>query len=225
VFGIASSAKTWESKKPYIEAWWLPNKTRGFVYLDRAPKETLQIQWPSSSPPFRVSQDTSTYQEYNKHANPHAIRMARIIFELFREENKGVRWYIMADDDTIFFLDNLVEVLGRYDHNKYFYIGSNSECVASNFDHSYGMAFGGAGFALSYPLAQVLVKNLDVCIKTYPTLYGSDHILQSCIADLGVSLTQEKGFHQVINLFSKYKLSSFQSLKYLTNQMKAHVKS
>lgn len=131
----------------------------------------------------------------------------------------------MADDDTIFFLDNLVEVLGRYDHNKYFYIGSNSECVASNFDHSYGMAFGGAGFALSYPLAQVLVKNLDVCIKTYPTLYGSDHILQSCIADLGVSLTQEKGFHQVINLFSKYKLSSFQSLKYLTNQMKAHVKS
>ncbi|GLT55369.1 hypothetical protein SLA2020_284980 [Shorea laevis] len=52
-------------------------------------------------------------------------------------------------------------------------------------------------FALSYPLAQVLVKNLDVCIKTYPTLYGSDHILQSCIADLGVSLTQEKGFHQI----------------------------
>ncbi|XP_059431206.1 uncharacterized protein LOC132164677 [Corylus avellana] len=195
VFGIASSAKTWESKKPYMEAWWLPNKTRGFVYLDRAPKETPH--WPSSSPPFRVSQDTSRYKEYNKHANPHAIRMARIIFELFREENKGVRWYILADDDTIFFLDNLVEVLGSYDHNKYFYIGSNSECVASNFDHSFGMAFGGAGYALSYPLVEVLVKNLDVCIKTYPTLYGSDHILQSCITDLGVSLTQEMGFHQI----------------------------
>ena len=59
------------------------------------------------------------------------------------------------------------------------------------------MAFGGAGYALSYPLAEALARNLDVCIKRYPTLYGSDHILQSCVADLGVSLTHEKGFHQV----------------------------
>ena len=118
--------------------------------------------------------------------------MARIILETFREEKKGVRWYIMADDDTIFFLDNLVEVLAKY--NKYLYIGSNSECVSSNFDHSFGMAFGGAGYALSYPLAEALTKNLDVCIKTYPKLYGSDHIIQSCVADLGVSLSRETGF-------------------------------
>lgn len=199
VFGIASSANTWKNKRAYIESWWQANTTQGFIFLDRAPKESLQ--WPSTIPPFRVSEDTSRYKEYNKHPNPNAIRMARIILETFREENKGVRWYIMADDDTIFFLDNLVEVLAKYDHSKYFYIGSNSECVASNFDHSFGMAFGGAGFALSYPLVEALVKNLDVCIKTYPTLYGSDHILQSCIADLGVSLTQEKGFHQVMLFF------------------------
>ena len=59
---------------------------------------------------------------------------------------------------------------GRYNHNKYFYIGSNSECVSSNFDHSFGMAFGRAGYALSYPLAEALAKNLDVCIKTYSRL-------------------------------------------------------
>ncbi|XP_040992203.1 uncharacterized protein LOC121239127 isoform X1 [Juglans microcarpa x Juglans regia] len=197
VFGIASSANTWKNKRPYVEAWWQPNKTQGFVFLDRAPADHESQQWPPSSPPFRVSQDTSRYKEYNRHPNRHAIRMARVVLELFREVNKGVRWYVMADDDTVFFVDNLVEVLARYDHNKYFYIGSNSECVASNFDHSFGMAFGGAGYALSYPLAQALVKNLDVCIKRYPALYGSDHIVQSCIADLGVSLTQEKGFHQI----------------------------
>ncbi|KAK6786058.1 hypothetical protein RDI58_014583 [Solanum bulbocastanum] len=28
-------------------------------------------------------------------------------------ENKSARWYIMADDDTIFFLHNLVEVLSK----------------------------------------------------------------------------------------------------------------
>ena len=197
MFGIASSANTWIKKRAYIESWWQPNTTRGYIFLDRVPKESQQ--WPSFFRPFRVSEDTSRYKEYDKHPNPQAIRMARIIVETFREEKKGVRWYIMADDDTIFFLDNLVEVLAKY--NKYLYIGSNSECVSSNFDHSFGMAFGGAGYALSYPLAEALTKNLDVCIKTYPKLYGSDHIIQSCVADLGVSLSRENGFHQVMLFF------------------------
>ncbi|KAF8402968.1 hypothetical protein HHK36_011061 [Tetracentron sinense] len=194
VFGIAGYAKTWRYRRHYIDAWWRPNKTRGYLWLDRAPTEFLP--WPSSSPPFRVSEDTSRFKEY-KHGTPFVIRIVRVILETFREENKGVRWYVMADDDTVLFVDNLVEVLARYDHNEYFYIGEKSECVASNFDNSFEMAFGGAGFALSYPLAKAVGRNLDGCIKRYPYLHGSDHILQSCIADLGVSLTHERGFHQI----------------------------
>ncbi|XP_057508565.1 uncharacterized protein LOC130791452 [Actinidia eriantha] len=120
-----------------------------------------------------------------------------MIVEAFRAENNSVRWYIMMDDDTIIFVDNLVDVLAKYDHRKFFYIGANSECISSNMFNSFEMAFGGAGYALSYPLVEVLVKNFEVCIERYPTLYGSDHVLQSCVADLGVSLTQEKGFHQI----------------------------
>ncbi|KAL2471330.1 Protein of unknown function (DUF604) [Abeliophyllum distichum] len=163
--------------------------------MDRFPKEFLP--WPPSSPPFRISQDTSRYKQYDKHPNPQAIRMAHLILETFKAENEGVRWYVLADDDTVVFINNLENVLARYDHSKYFYIGMNSESHASNVFHSFSMAFGGAGYALSYPLAKALVNNLDVCIKRYPTLYGSDHILQSCVADLGVSLTLEKGFHQI----------------------------
>ena len=59
------------------------------------------------------------------------------------------------------------------------------------------MAFGGGGYALSYPLAKAMAKNMDLCLKRYPFLYGSDLILQFCIADLGVPLTHEPGFHQV----------------------------
>nr|XP_043612106.1 uncharacterized protein LOC122583796 [Erigeron canadensis] len=103
----------------------------------------------------------------------------------------------MADDDTVFFLDNLVEVLSKYDHNGYYYVGMNAESILSNSQFSFGMGFGGAGFALSYPLAEALAKNLDVCLVKYRDLHGSDHIVQSCVADLGVSLTQEKGFHQI----------------------------
>ncbi|KAL9238747.1 hypothetical protein vseg_013128 [Gypsophila vaccaria] len=123
--------------------------------------------------------------------------MVRVIVETFREVNKGVRWYVMVDDDTILFVSNLVEVLRRYDHRKYVYVGENSEAVQSNVDNSFEMAFGGAGYAISYPLAEALVKNMDVCIKRYPFVYGSDHLMQSCVSDLGVSLTHHKGFHQI----------------------------
>ncbi|KAK4380673.1 hypothetical protein RND71_002535 [Anisodus tanguticus] len=124
--------------------------------------------------------------------------MVRVIEEIFAENHgPDVRWYVMADDDTVLMIDNLVDVLSKYDHTKYYYIGMNSECIVSNFGMSFQMAFGGAGYALSYPLAQAVAKNMDTCIKRYPTLYGSDHILQACISDLGVAITLEKGFHQI----------------------------
>lgn len=107
------------------------------------------------------------------------------------------RWYVIADDDTVLFVDNLVKTLNKYDHTKYFYIGMRSESMVSNSLNSFEMGFGGAGYALSYPLAKAVANNMDLCIKRYPALFGSDHILQSCISDLGVSLTQEKGFHQI----------------------------
>nr|XP_016465091.1 PREDICTED: uncharacterized protein LOC107787975 [Nicotiana tabacum] len=189
VFGIAGSSNTWGSKKLYIHSWWKPNITRGYVFLDRTPNEHLP--WPSnSSPPFRISDDNSRYAPYHK--------MLRVIEETFNvEHSPGVRWYVMTDDDTVLLIDNLVDVLSKYDHRKYYYVGMNSECLVSNFGMSFQMAFGGAGYALSYPLAQAVAKNMDTCIKRYPFLYGSDHILQACIADLGVTITLENGFHQI----------------------------
>lgn len=129
---------------------------------------------------------------------PFTIRMVRVIEETFKAEKGGeARWYVMTDDDTVFFMENLVGVLSKYDHRKYYYIGMNSECLVCNVLYAFDMGFGGAGFALSYPLAKALALNMDSCIKRYPFTKGSDYILQSCIADLGVAFTRENGFHQV----------------------------
>ncbi|KAF5744573.1 hypothetical protein HS088_TW07G00147 [Tripterygium wilfordii] len=201
VFGISGSTNRWKNRRAYIESWWQPNITRGFIFLDQPPNEFLP--WPSTSPPFRVSEDIARYKQYHHHKMPNAVRLARVVLETLGEENRGVRWYIMADDDTVFFVDNLVEVLAKYDHRKYFYVGMNSECVSSNLAHSFDMAFGGAGYAMSFPLAEAVARNIDSCIMRYSTLLWSDQILQSCVADLGVSLTKEKGFHQVI-IFPNY---------------------
>ncbi|CAI0417176.1 unnamed protein product [Linum tenue] len=82
------------------------------------------------------------------------------------------------------------------DHTQYYYIGSLSESHLQNIYFSYGMAYGGGGFAISYPLAKALEKIQDRCIQRYPGLYGSDDRMQACMAELGVPLTKEVGFHQ-----------------------------
>ncbi|GFZ16452.1 transferring glycosyl group transferase [Actinidia rufa] len=66
-----------------------------------------------------------------------------------------------------------------------------------NIYFSYSMAFGGGGFAISYPLARALEKMQDRCIQRYPGLFASDDRMQACMAELGVPLTKELGFHQV----------------------------
>lgn len=105
---------------------------------------------------------------------------------------------MFGDDDTVFFPQNLVTVLGKYDHEKWYYVGSNSESLEQNLKMSFEMAYGGGGFAISFPLAKALARVLDSCLMRYPHLYGSDLRISSCVAELGVGLTREPGFHQVM---------------------------
>ncbi|KAK7292925.1 hypothetical protein RJT34_15783 [Clitoria ternatea] len=195
VFGIAGSAKTWPKRRPFVELWWQPNVTRGFLWLDQAPPENQT--WPATSPPFRVSGNTSSFKYTCWYGNRSAIRIARIVKESFELGLGNVRWFVMGDDDTEFFIDNLVTVLSKYDHNQMYYIGGNSESVEQDVIHSYKVAYGGGGFAISHPLAVELSRILDGCIDRYAQLYGGDQKVQACISEIGVQITKEVGFHQV----------------------------
>ncbi|GLT71992.1 hypothetical protein SLA2020_439670 [Shorea laevis] len=125
-----------------------------------------------------------------------ALRISRVVSETLRLGMKDVRWFVMGDDDTVFVVDNVVRILSKYDHRQLYYVGSSSESHVQNIYFSYAMAYGGGGFAISYPLAQELAKMQDRCIQRYPGLYGSDDRIQACMAELGVPLTKEPGFHQ-----------------------------
>lgn len=103
----------------------------------------------------------------------------------------------MGDDDTVFFTENLVTVLSKYDHREMYYIGGISESVEQDVMHAYDMAFGGGGFAISYPLAAELSRIFDRCLNRYYNFYGSDQRVWACVKELGVPLTLEPGFHQI----------------------------
>ncbi|KAG8065930.1 hypothetical protein GUJ93_ZPchr0004g39931 [Zizania palustris] len=197
VFGIAASSRFWDKRKEYIKVWWRPRGAmRGYVWLDHEVRESNMSTARTGLPAIRISSDTSSFPYTHRRGHRSAIRISRIVSETFRLGLPGVRWFVMGDDDTVFFPDNLLTVLNKFDHRQPYYIGSLSESHLQNIYFSYGMAYGGGGFAISRPLAEALARMQDGCIRRYPALYGSDDRIQACMAELGVPLTKHPGFHQ-----------------------------
>ncbi|CAO2185206.1 unnamed protein product [Urochloa humidicola] len=222
VFGIGGAAKKWRNRRGYVELWWLPGQMRGHVWLDEEPTGP----WPAAtSPPYRVSANASRFGR-----RAAASRMARIVVDSFEAAaaaangtgpGEEVRWFVMGDDDTVFFPDNLVAVLRKYDHQQAYYIGAPSESVGQDLRHSYGMAFGGGGFAVSYPAAAELAGAIDGCLDRYRDLRESDERVHACLSEFGIPLTREPGFHQLdirgdaYGLLSAHPLTPLVSLHHL----------
>uniref|UniRef100_A0A1J3JML2 Uncharacterized protein n=1 Tax=Noccaea caerulescens TaxID=107243 RepID=A0A1J3JML2_NOCCA len=216
LFSIASSHDSWLRRSSYVRLWYSPESTRAFVFLDRGGFES-----DPSLPPLIVSEDVSRFPYNFPGGLRSAIRVARVAKEAVDRDDKDVRWFIFGDDDTVFFVENLVTVLSKYDHRKWFYIGSNSESFDQNVRYSFDMAFGGGGFAISASLARALSKVMDSCLMRYSHMYGGDSRIFSCLAELGVTLTHEPGFHQIdvrgnlFGLLCAHPLSPLLSLHHL----------
>ncbi|CAH8275608.1 unnamed protein product [Arabidopsis lyrata] len=223
VFGIAASSKLWKQRKEYIKIWYKPKHMRGYVWLDKEVRKSVSDDDDDEKllPPVKISGGTASFPYTNKQGQRSALRISRIVSETLRLGPKNVRWFVMGDDDTVFVTDNLIRVLRKYDHEQMYYIGSLSESHLQNIFFSYGMAYGGGGFAISYPLAKALSKMQDRCIQRYPALYGSDDRMQACMAELGVPLTKELGFHQydvygnLFGLLAAHPVTPFVSMHHL----------
>lgn len=198
VFGIGAAAADWRDRRSFLDLWWNPDLTRGFVWLDEKLGEDENNN--GTTVPVRVS--SPEWQRFGYSSSRSAVRIARIIWDTFKVGLPNVRWFVMGDDDTVYFTGNLVTVLAKYDHREMWYIGGNSESVEQDVMHEYGMAFGGGGFAVSYPLAEKVVAIIDGCLERYHYFYGSDQRVWACITEIGVPLIIESGFHQVRS-FSK----------------------
>ncbi|KAK8476504.1 hypothetical protein V6N11_061682 [Hibiscus sabdariffa] len=144
-----------------------PRDTRAVAFLD----QPLSTPAGPNLPPVVVSSDTRLFPYTFKSSLRSAIRVARVVKEAVDRNEMGIRWFVFGDDDTVFVVDNLVEVLSKYDHDKWYYVGSSSESYEQNVKYS--------------------------CLMRYGHLYGSDSRIWACLVELGVGLTHEPGFHQV----------------------------
>lgn len=113
-----------------------------------------------------------------------------------------IDWFVMGDDDSYFFAENLLATLGKYDPSLPWYLGRESEdlTIAEQLTR---MGMGGGGVALSRPLVQALVEHpsrpysLASCLARYAPDFGGDKKLALCVADAGGMFTRELGFHQL----------------------------
>ncbi|PSS05796.1 Beta-1,3-N-acetylglucosaminyltransferase lunatic fringe like [Actinidia chinensis var. chinensis] len=197
VFGIASNQDSWSKGKDYVKLWWRPDKMRGCVFHEKMPPNTPFQNDSDSLPPMCISEDTARFRYTYRGGPRSSVRIARVVSETVSLNHSNVRWFVFGDDDTVFFPENLVKTLSKYDHELWHYIGTNSEVLTQNKLFSFDMAFGGAGFAISYPLARVLASVFDSCLERYPHIYGSDGRVHACIAELGIGMAHEPGFHQM----------------------------
>ncbi|CAI0545289.1 unnamed protein product [Linum tenue] len=222
VFGIAASAELWETRKEYVKVWWRPRSSRAVVWMDQpVPRPKNREKKDEALPDIKISGDTSEFKYSNRQGHRSALRISRVVSETLKLGLKDVRWFVMGDDDTVFIPENVARILDKYDHRQPYYIGSSSESHLQNIYFSYNMAYGGGGFAISYPLARELAQIQDKCIQRYPGLYGSDDRVHACMAELGVPLTKEPGFHQydvsgdLLGLLAAHPVTPLASLHHL----------
>jgi hypothetical protein len=113
------------------------------------------------------------------------------------EYKKPIKWLAISDDDTLWFIPNLLRVLNEYDSSHFIYLGDHSDNPVKTSIFGTYYAYGGGGFLVSRPIAQNLTKNISHC-DAYRNSYGGDIILGKCITQrLKVNLSRSDKFHQM----------------------------
>lgn len=120
-------------------------------------------------------------------------------FKVLHDRFPNADWYLMIDDDTYLFKENLKALLSQYDPSLPHYIGSGNVFMGCDGVTKWGdgpsFAHGGSGIVLSKAAMSVLLSRLDDCIPKYRTCWAGDIRTALCLRDGGVLLQDPKGFN------------------------------
>ncbi|CAF4295710.1 unnamed protein product, partial [Adineta steineri] len=133
------------------------------------------------------------------------IRYEERYLELFRiawnnqviNRGKINQWFAVGDDDTVWFINNMLRVLQQYNSSSTIYLGGISDKTSQVQRHGVYFAYGGGGIILSRPLALLFSTYTEKC-KQYLSMFGGDEMIGKCVTEiLKVRLTKSNKFHQM----------------------------
>ncbi|KAI9219539.1 hypothetical protein BC828DRAFT_385940 [Blastocladiella britannica] len=149
--------------------------------------------------------------------SPH-VKWFRMLQALVASAPPSVAWFVLADDDTLFFPDTLLQTLASVTassgdpRSQFMYVGDVSEVPSQAERLGLGMAFGGGGAALSRPLAEAVAANTDQCLRLFQAEYGGDGRLAKCVGYVSDQMQQRNasGAHLTrVPAFNQFDLWGF----------------
>ncbi|KAJ3208579.1 hypothetical protein HDU67_006671 [Dinochytrium kinnereticum] len=110
----------------------------------------------------------------------------------------NAEWYIMIDDDSYMFFDNLDHYLKGKNPDDPHYIGQSNVFVGCDGVQKFGdgpnFAHGGSGIVMSRGAVKKMMGGIEGCIKKYKDCWAGDVRLALCFRDNGILLTGGQGF-------------------------------
>ncbi|KAJ3201904.1 hypothetical protein HDU82_007795 [Entophlyctis luteolus] len=120
-------------------------------------------------------------------------------FRKLYESYPHADWYMMIDDDTFVFLDNLMDFLDSMNPSTPIYAGRANAFVGCDGVQKHGegppFAHGGSGIILSRKAMELLMSSYETCIQKYSSCWAGDIRVGLCMRDLKVNLTTNSGFN------------------------------
>ena len=106
--------------------------------------------------------------EGRDHLTAKTMKAFQVAYKTYKDK---VDWYVKADDDTYFIMENLHYLLSHYDPSKPVYLGHTSQDFLKN-----GYNSGGAGYVLSKAATQMLAEKGDGFPKSCPVDGGTEDL-------------------------------------------------
>lgn len=122
-------------------------------------------------------------------------------FKLLYERYPDVDWYVMIDDDTYMFMDNVLDKLKNYNPNDPHYLGAPTNFIGCDGVKTWGesiyFAHGGSGIIISRGAMLKMIPIIDSCIKKYDSCWAGDIRTSLCLRDAGIMVENAGYFSPV----------------------------
>ncbi|XP_012527954.1 beta-1,3-glucosyltransferase isoform X2 [Monomorium pharaonis] len=110
-------------------------------------------------------------------------------------KKRNINWLVIVDDDTIFSVVRLLNLLTCYNSKHSVAIGERYGFRIWDSHYGYPYLTGGAGVVLSAPLVHLMVES-GVCTCPSTTTPDDMHLFGLCLLQLGVDVVHSSMFHQ-----------------------------
>ena len=208
-FCIYTSIETYEERLPQMIETWYKDIPNLFIFSSNILPNIENLLKNKNNINITVYILNITYKNYTFDENISSWDKAQFdhshFMKKFYEINPNKKWYVLCDDDTYIYTDQLIKTLEKYDSSKELILGRSFLIHDSSYQYVQGdpevfqHIHGGSGLVMSNPFVSAVIPHiLDCTYKLYPNSVSDARIMlcaQNYIQDSQQHLIWVDGFN------------------------------